>query len=243
MTKVTSTTMLGEHRTRMYVLPLPRHWFGWTLVLVAVLLTLGLTVKTVPGITASELSIDQTVSADHSAFADIVAMVFNSVFSPAGGVFLVAAISLFILVVRKSPVSAIAVGAITATGWLSTEGVKSVIGRYRPDSALLSHPLLHESGAGSFPSGHTAAAVSLAIALILLLRGTKWQTLAMLGGLTVAILVAASRVYVGAHYPSDVVGSFLSAPAGILLFSALWNRYARRALSKMTVLGRFGPIA
>jgi len=58
----------------------------------------------------------------------------------------------------------------------------------------------------SFPSGHTLTAVGVygLIAVLLWQRGHRW--LAFISGLWV-LIVGVSRVYLGAHYPSDVLAS------------------------------------
>lgn len=75
----------------------------------------------------------------------------------------------------------------------------------------------------SFPSGHTIAAVTLYGFLALLL----WHNRRWLQGLLVALiipLVALSRVYLGVHYPSDVLGALA---IGILWLAPVWAIHLR----------------
>lgn len=59
----------------------------------------------------------------------------------------------------------------------------------------------------SFPSGHTSAAFAFALAFW---RGAERQwRWAKAGVLILAVLMALSRLYVGAHYPTDVLAGFL----------------------------------
>jgi undecaprenyl-diphosphatase len=76
----------------------------------------------------------------------------------------------------------------------------------------------------SFPSGHTAAAltlyVGLAIVLSSLLRGTLPRVLVWLVAILLPVVVGISRLYRGMHFPTDVAASVLLA-SGALLFALL----------------------
>jgi membrane-associated phospholipid phosphatase len=61
----------------------------------------------------------------------------------------------------------------------------------------------------SYPSGHTATAFAAAVVLALSLR-RHWVTVCVLGG---ALLVGYSRLYLGHHYPSDVIGGTVAGVA------------------------------
>jgi len=84
-----------------------------------------------------------------------------------------------------------------------------VIDRNRP-------PVPHLDDApptSSFPSGHTAAAIcfygSVAMVLLWQHRNTLLRTVAVALAVLVPLLVGASRLYRGMHYPSDVVAGLL----------------------------------
>lgn len=97
---------------------------------------------------------------------------------------------------------------------------KMGIGRLRPrylfeSGAYGLEPFSHSVGAVGFPSGHTQAIVSAATALCLIVPRHY------LLYVVVAILVAASRVFVTAHFLSDVV---MGAYVGCAIPLLLWRR-------------------
>ncbi len=69
-----------------------------------------------------------------------------------------------------------------------------------------------DSGA-SYPSGHTAAAAVLAVALVIVVTRARLRLAALVLAGGFAVAVAVSRVYLGDHYPLDVLGSVLCALA------------------------------
>ena len=135
--------------------------------------------------------------------------------------------------------------------------LKSAIGRPRPKQAqsvrlvqlqkatpkiltLFKQPRVHQStqkdlrpaGSGSsFPSGHATNNFVIATFCTLFFRRWGWVALLPAG------LVAYSRIYVGAHYPSDVLVSiFLAAGQALLLFllyAWLWKKLAPSLFPKV----------
>jgi membrane-associated phospholipid phosphatase len=87
---------------------------------------------------------------------------------------------------------------------LIANGVKLLVERERPPV-----PHLADSSGFSYPSGHTASAAATYAAIALVLgRGRPWRVKAWLGiaAAVVALAVGASRVLLGVHWLTDVVG-------------------------------------
>jgi membrane-associated phospholipid phosphatase len=85
----------------------------------------------------------------------------------------------------------------------STTAVKDLLTRPRP---TLLNPVDHAAGY-SFPSGHAAGAAAVYGALVVLVlpRAIRWaRALLLAAGTSLICAVAASRVLLGVHYPSDV---------------------------------------
>lgn len=110
---------------------------------------------------------------------------------------------------------------IGSAAWLVAQGAKTRVRRERPYEAEGVVRLIRPPTGSSYPSGH--AAVTAAMMSVIAADGDRTARVAA-GGLVV--FVAASRVYVGVHYPSDVLGGI---GMGLLLARA-W-RAIRRALA------------
>lgn len=111
----------------------------------------------------------------------------------------------------------IAVACVAAANALT----KGVVQRARPD---LLPPLVSATGY-SFPSGHAAfSMVAYGIVAVLIARSALPAWLRGLIVALVAALVAAiglSRIYLGVHYPSDVLGGWLAGGLIVFLFATL----------------------
>jgi len=123
---------------------------------------------------------------------------------------------------RKLPRLALFV-AITAIGSsLLNTTVKAAVHRLRP---VLTDPVAHESGL-SFPSGHAQAAM-VGYGLLLLvflptLHGV-WRRTAILVASFMILAIGFSRIALGVHYLSDVLGGFLLGAAWLAAMAAAFN--------------------
>lgn len=113
---------------------------------------------------------------------------------------------------RRAGVSA---GAGMLLGLLVTNlTIKPLVSRPRPWLVLEDFVTLATSAdPNSFPSGHSCAAFAFAVA-VALTAPRRWMKAAALAA---AALMALSRLYVGVHFPSDVLaGSAIGAMCGLL---------------------------
>ena len=101
--------------------------------------------------------------------------------------------------------------------------LKLVFARPRPHV----FPPLVPADTYSFPSGHTLAAVALYGLLAILLWRGRHRWWALLSAVWV-LVVGLSRIYLGVHYPSDVVASLALGTLWLVLIMAGHDRLARR---------------
>ncbi len=65
----------------------------------------------------------------------------------------------------------------------------------------------------SFPSGHSMLSASVGLSVLLLLWPTKWKWHALAFALAWPVMVGLSRLYIGVHFPSDVLAGWCSGAA------------------------------
>jgi membrane-associated phospholipid phosphatase len=103
----------------------------------------------------------------------------------------------------------------TLTLWLMVEIIKALIRRSRPFSKLTQARIVGPQARGcSFPSGHTSQSFFIAV---LLIQHFKLGLGIAAFLYSLALLVGITRMYVGAHYPRDVLaGAILGSVWGVL---------------------------
>lgn len=117
-------------------------------------------------------------------------------------------------------------GAVREVGWLAAfalavshlavQLLKRTISRPRPRLPVGIESLVEAPDRFSFPSGHAAAALSVALGLSILLPGVTGALVVLTG-----LLVGVSRCYLGVHYPGDVVAGWLLALSAFTIAAAI----------------------
>ena len=179
------------------------------------------------------------------AAAGSVLTPLSRLFLPAG-IITVAVLAVVCVVARNHSVLPAAAAAVAAgLAWALTHAAKAVADRPRPYEAMAGAVLRQQPAHGtSFPSSHTAVTLAVAIALLPFLA----RPLAI-AGMGYAVLTGWSRVYLGVHYPLDILaGAGIGIAAGgvnLLALGTLLRRAGRAANSHddaTTVLApRAGP--
>jgi len=112
--------------------------------------------------------------------------------------------------------------------------LKLVVGRPRP-SADLVQILSHEQGNG-FPSGHALFAIVilglLAYFAFINVKNRTIRVVVLAGLIALILLIGTSRVYLGVHWPSDVIGGYLIG--GLFLTALIWFHRTRKAHHQLT---------
>lgn len=141
----------------------------------------------------------------------------------------------FYMVLKHRSELVLLVAVVTGSGLLNLL-LKIIFHRARPTSNRLI-----EVNGYSFPSGHSMAAFTLYGILSFLLwkhiSSYRGRSLLIIGSTLMIALIGISRIYLGVHYPSDVLGGFLASGTWLLL--SIWvyqkyqdSKYLRRSVAE-----------
>jgi undecaprenyl-diphosphatase len=120
-----------------------------------------------------------------------------------------------LLLALRRPGSALFLGVASVGSLLLNELMKLYFQRPRPTL-----PWSHVQPDYSFPSGHTMNSLAFfaAVAIVIWsLRGRRAGVPAVLGAVALAAVIGVSRIYLGYHYLTDVVGGILAGASWLLI--------------------------
>lgn len=131
---------------------------------------------------------------------------------------------LLILIKRTRPIGATAGASLAINALLVNVFLKNIVARTRPYEVIDGlTSLVGEQSDFSFPSGHTSSAFSVAVVMFMLMP-KKYGVPALI----VATLIAYSRLYVGVHYPSDVIGGLIVGILAAVICVAIYKKIEKR---------------
>ncbi|MGB3208650.1 MAG: phosphatase PAP2 family protein [Crinalium sp.] len=140
---------------------------------------------------------------------------FASVLTKLGvfwGVFPVAVITAFILLVQRRKLSLAYLVTTLLGSIIINRTVKVLLHRVRPN--------LWESPAPEFdygfPSGHAMSSMTLVATLVVLSWNTKWRWVVLIFGGLFVLAIGWTRLYLGVHYPSDVLAGWMVSIAWVI---------------------------
>ena len=162
----------------------------------------------------------------HGTFADALLVAYTHL-GDAGAIWI--ALSFVLLLFPKTRKAGFLSLLAMGLGLLCTNGIiKHAVARVRPYEVIAGiEPLVRSSDPNSFPSGHTSAAFSAGVVWAMTLP-RRWAKIAAIAA---AALMGFSRLYVGVHYPTDVLaGAVLGSlyAVVILVLADAWKRRMER---------------
>jgi membrane-associated phospholipid phosphatase len=183
------------------------------LLLLALMALLGIAAKT-PAVTRADIRLDEHLVPMRDAALTFGAKGATLVAQAAVGAVLAVVVPIGLWLMRRRRDALVA--ACLMVGSLGVAfTAKALVSEHRPPQRLWVIP---PDNPASFPSGHATVAAAVALLLALLVRGRARVLVVTLGALF-ALCVGFARVYLGVHYPVDVVGGYLVA-AGVSLVVA-----------------------
>ncbi len=116
-----------------------------------------------------------------------------------------------LLLARRYRQCLFAAAAIGGSALLNL-GTKQLFARERPSLWESIAP----EGTYSFPSGHAMGSMTLALVLVMLLWPTRWRWPIVAAMAIFVPMVGLSRIYLGVHYPSDIIAGWLAASVWVV---------------------------
>jgi undecaprenyl-diphosphatase len=128
-------------------------------------------------------------------------------FGSVPAIIVLAGITGLVLVSSRRNWSYLAGLVVSLTGAAATGYVlKVLVGRLRPDGLI---PAIVETGF-SFPSGHAVASMAFYgfLAFLISRRYPEYRKIVLTFAAIIILTIGASRLYLGVHFPSDVLGGY-----------------------------------
>ncbi len=137
------------------------------------------------------------------------------------GIFWIILTLLLLILPKTRKAGIVCAFALFASFIINNLILKNVIARVRPYEAIEGlNRIIEKQADFSFPSGHAASSFSVAVSIFLCFKKNIG-----IPALILAFLIALSRLYVGVHFPTDVLCGALSGTLLAILFYWIFNQY------------------
>lgn len=143
-----------------------------------------------------------------------------------GGAIFLIAVSIILLITIKNKRIGISICTNLAVITLLNQILKRILQRPRPEE----FGIIEETGF-SFPSGHSMVSMAFYGYLVYLIykyvknKYIKWGAIVLLS--TLICSIGLSRIYLGVHYTSDVLGGFLISISYLVIYVSATKRYVK----------------
>lgn len=177
---------------------------------------------TMPGDTL----LTREIQAIDATGADTLVGFFNSTFDAPSLIAITTVLALILGIVGRYAQMVLLAASIVGQG--INAALKLIVGRPRPEDGVVR---VTEQATGlSFPSGHTMGTVVFCGIIVYLsfhlIRHRQIRLLVQILAIAQMFAVGLSRVYTGAHWPSDVLGGFLWGAWIVLLLIVCYRKFA-----------------
>lgn len=135
-----------------------------------------------------------------------------------------AAVIILLLCIKRHAYRSALIAAVGLTGSALINILLKLL--FQRDRPALWERLVTENSY-SFPSGHAMASASLAAVIIVLLWPTKWRYPSIIAASAYVLYVAFTRLYLGVHYPTDIIAGWLVAGMWIAITTTIITKLRR----------------
>ena len=206
-----------------------RNRFVLIVVLVVVVIVLvlvsGIALAHSSGVTASETDLLAQIAAGRVGWLVSVSLALDWVFSPPIALTVGIVAAALVLMASRSWITVLHFALLVLGTWLSSEVIKLLVHRPRP-IAKLADTLVPNPDPDSYPSGHVCFAVGLGLAIFVLAIRSRVRVIVAVLAILLALISAASRVYLGIHFPTDALASLVFGVAALVGIETVWRRWS-----------------